>query len=285
MPEVITHKTHYGLISIFRTDWIINHGFERGLYWNENNFLNLKQYINPSKNILEIGGHVGTDSILYAQVLDDDKKIFVFEPQREIYKLLEKNIIQNNLQEKIIPFNKGVFSYTGTGEMNKFVVDGDRGSVIERNYDSSTTPCISDVYENDNHQPINIAGLPLGKGGESIELITIDEMRLDDIGFIHCDAQGSENFIFYSGKETIRKNRPVIYFEDNTRSTNRESQTLCNVVNNSYIGNNSINLKASQFDLVDYCFNELKYSQIIRMSPTDILLIPSPPRKGWRSWK
>lgn len=258
MPEMITHKTQYGLISIFRTDWIINDQFQKGKYWNENNFLNLKQYINPSKNILEIGGHVGTDSILYAQVLDDDKKIFVFEPQREIYKLLKKNIRQNNLQEKIIPFNAGVFSYTGTGEMNKFVVDGDRGSVIE----------------NDNQQPINLAGLPLGEGGESIKLITIDEMRLKDIGFIHCDAQGSENFIFYSGKETIRKNRPVIYFEDNTRSTNDESQRLCNIVNSNYIGNNSINLKASQFDLVNYCFNELKYSQIIRMSPRDILLIP-----------
>ena len=40
-------------------------------------------------------------------------------------------------------------------------------------------------------------------------------MELDDIGYIHCDAQGAENFIFSKGMETIRKYRPVILYENN----------------------------------------------------------------------
>lgn len=30
-------------------------------------------------------------------------------------------------------------------------------------------------------------------------------MSLDNIGYIHCDAQGAENFIFSKGLETIKK--------------------------------------------------------------------------------
>ena len=40
-------------------------------------------------------------------------------------------------------------------------------------------------------------------------------MNLDNVGYIHCDAQGSENFIFSKGLETIKKNRPVILYENN----------------------------------------------------------------------
>ena len=40
-------------------------------------------------------------------------------------------------------------------------------------------------------------------------------MKLDNIGYIHCDAQGSENFIFSKALETIKKYRPVIYYENN----------------------------------------------------------------------
>lgn len=40
-------------------------------------------------------------------------------------------------------------------------------------------------------------------------------MNLDNIGFIHCDAQGAENFIFSKALDTINKYRPVILYENN----------------------------------------------------------------------
>ena len=40
-------------------------------------------------------------------------------------------------------------------------------------------------------------------------------MKLDDIGYIHCDAQGAENFIFSNGLETLIKYKPVILYENN----------------------------------------------------------------------
>ena len=70
--------------------------------------LNLRNYINLNCNILEIGGHCGTSSLVYSTFLNDENKIFVYDQQKNIFKLLVKNINQNNLQNKIIPNNLGV---------------------------------------------------------------------------------------------------------------------------------------------------------------------------------
>lgn len=117
-----------------------------------------------------------------------------------MYNLLVHNIITNNLQHKIIPNNLGVFCYEGVGKMNSIDLDGG-GEVIKR-------------YNEENNLNCNFGGICLGDDGENIKLTTIDNMKLDDIGFIHCDAQGSENFIFSKGIETIKKYRPVILYEN-----------------------------------------------------------------------
>ena len=48
-------------------------------------------------------------------------------------------------------------------------------------------------------------------------IITIDDMNHSDIGFIHCDAQGAENHIFSKAGNLIKKNRPVIFYENNKK--------------------------------------------------------------------
>ncbi len=118
-----------------------------------------------------------------------------------MYNLLVKNINQNNLQNKIIPNNLGVFCFEGNGKMNNIDLDGGGGVVTKR-------------YNEENDLNCNFGGIGLGNDGEDINLTTIDNMKLDDIGFIHCDAQGSENFIFSKGLNTITKYRPVILYEN-----------------------------------------------------------------------
>ena len=133
--------------------------------------------------------------------LNDKQKLYVYEPQCNMYNLLVQNINQNNLQNKIIPNNLGVFCFEGNGKMNNIDLDGGGGVVTKR-------------YNEENNLNCNFGGIGLGDDGENIKLTTIDNMNLDNIGYIHCDAQGSENFIFSKGIETIKKYRPVILYEN-----------------------------------------------------------------------
>ena len=250
-----TFNTSHGLITLYTNEKYIINDFKKGSYWDINNLNILKQYINPKCNILEIGGHCGTSSIVYASFLNNENKVYVYEPQLNMYNLLIKNINQNNLQNKIIPFNSGVFCYNGEGRMNGIDLDGGGGVVSKR-------------YNEENNLKCNFGGIGLGSGGETIKLVTVDSMKLDNIGFIHCDAQGSENYIFSQAIETIKKYRPVILYENNKQY----GKYLYDNVYKNY----PIWIEEANFDLNKYCMETLNYSKCINRfnNSIDTLLIP-----------
>jgi FkbM family methyltransferase len=250
-----TFNTNYGLITLYKNECYIGDSFKKDIYWDIDTLLKLKEYINPNRNILEIGGHCGTSSIVYSSFLNDDKKIHVYEPQRNMFNLLVKNINQNNLQHKIIPYNLGVFCFQGNGKMNNIDIDGGGGIVSKRYNEEINFSC-------------NFGGIGLGKDGEDVKLTTIDNINIDDVGFIHCDAQGSENFIFSNGINTIKKNRPIILYENNMLY----DDILYNNVCLSYPDYKT----ESKFDITKYCIEELNYSTAIDRfnGSIDTLLIP-----------
>ena len=251
-----TYTTKYGLITLYTNELYIGKTFKENKYWDEETLLKLHEYIDPNRNILEIGGHCGTSSIVYSYFINDDKKVYVYEPQKNLYNLLVQNINQNNLQDKIIPNNLGVFCYEGHGKMNDIDLDGGGGVVLKR-------------YNEENNLDCNFGGIGLGGNGEEITLTTIDNMELNDIGYIHCDAQGSENFIFSKGIETIKKNRPVILYENYELSGSYLYDNVCK----TYINNHT---EESKFDIKKYCMEELNYSNYIDWfnNGVDTILIP-----------
>jgi len=249
-----TYNTDYGLITLYKNECFIGNNFKDGIYWDIDTLLKLREYIDPNRNILEIGGHCGTSSIVYSSFLND-RKVFVYEPQKNMYNLLLQNINQNNLQNKIIANNLGVFCFEGNGIMNNIDLDGGGGIVEKR-------------YNEENNLGCNFGGIGLGEHGESIKLTTVDNMNLDDIGFIHCDAQGAENFIFSKGLETIKKNRPVILYENNITYGKYLYDNVCKCYPNYE--------QESVFDIKKYCMEELNYSKYIDRfnGGIDSLLIP-----------
>lgn len=250
-----TYNTKYGLITLYKNEVYIGNEFKKGKYWDIDTMLLLQEYINPNRNILEIGGHCGTSSIVYASFLNNENKIYVYEPQHNMYNLLVQNINQNNLQNKIIPNNLGVFCFEGNGQMNNIDLDGG-GGIVAKRYNEEC-----DIY-------CNFGGIGLGSDGENIKLTTIDNMNLDNIGFIHCDAQGSESFIFSKGLETIKKYRPVILYENNILYGHYLYNNVCTSYPNYK--------EESIFDIKKYCMEQLNYSRFIDKfnGGIDTLLIP-----------
>lgn len=109
MENINNYNTKYGLISLFKNELYIGNHFANGNYWDEDTLLKLKKYIEPTSNILEIGGHCGTSSIVYSSFIDDNSKVFVYEPQEKMFKLLLKNINQNGLEKKYCLITKVFF--------------------------------------------------------------------------------------------------------------------------------------------------------------------------------
>ncbi len=249
-----TYKTNFGLISLLKNDYGITKYFDNGSYYDINTLLLLKEYINPNKNILEIGGHCGTSSLVYSSYLNDNSKLFVYEPQKNMYDLLCHNIKQNNLENKIIQNNKGLFCYNGKCRMNDF--------------DFASTGSITKRYNEECDSVCNFGGACLGNDGEIINVVTLDSLEYDNIGYIHCDAQGAENFIFSKGKEFVKKHRPVIYYENNYEDNN--------ILYYSVLYSFPEYIEYSNFNIKTFCMEELGYSKYIDNfnGSIDTLLIP-----------
>jgi FkbM family methyltransferase len=249
------YQTRWGTIEMPSNEAFISGPFKQGSYWDIDTLLKLESYIPKNKNILEIGGHVGTSTVVYASFLNKGSKYWVFEPQSTIFSYLQQNIKHNSLNVSAI--HGSAFCYTGKMNMNFKPVDGPNANLP-----------MSILTER--KLPVNYGGLTVGKHGEEINCYKLDEFpELDTIGFIHCDAQGSEPFIFHGAQELIRKNRPVILYEDKTLGTGPQlHRNVCN----SYPEFNHL----STFDISEFCLNELGYSRIIRQfnNSEDNLLIP-----------
>jgi len=62
--------------------------------------------------------------------------------------------------------------------------------------------------------PINYGGMKLGAGGEAVQVAALDKLNLTNVTFMKFDVQGSEKLAIYGARETIRRNHPVIAWEN-----------------------------------------------------------------------
>lgn len=80
-------------------------------------------------------------------------------------------------------------------------------------------------------------------------------MNLENIGFIHCDAQGAENFIFSKSKDLISRCKPVIFLKNNEKYDVQMYNNVCK--------NNPRYWMEGKFNVVNYCMSELNCNNCI----------------------
>lgn len=86
------------------------------------------------KNILEIGSFIGKSTLSFAKYSDKNCKIYTIERWERIYKILLKNIKNNKLQKKIIPFlgdGKEIIKKLGKKKFDFIFIDGNKENYKE----------------------------------------------------------------------------------------------------------------------------------------------------------
>lgn len=247
--SIIYYDTKYGKIAIPINDQYFIDVFNSGLYWEQDEIDYNLSLIDKSKNILEFGSHVGTHTIPYASFLNNDCIVYSFEPQKYIYDILKINIHNNKLDDKIIATNGGLFFYDGLINLNNQFLDGS---------------FLGDVNEaKDSLVDCNFGGLSIGDSGEEVHCYKIDNLKLDNLGFIHADAQGSEPYIFWGARETIKKYMPIIFYEDESIDLNNNIKNNGNIFKESILKKFDCDEEVYNFNVDDFC-RELGYKNIIK---------------------
>lgn len=164
-------------------------------------------YLKDDSVILDIGANIGVWSINLAT---KQRKIYSFEPFKSSYMALCGNIFLNKLEANITPYNIAL------------------------------TDDININYEFKLDEECNIGGVRLIKKEKDtinpfndIKLSTIDMLNLEKLDLIKLDVEGHELKVLKGGIETIKKCKPIIFFECWTKeSYKKEKEALFNFITN-----------------------------------------------------
>jgi FkbM family methyltransferase len=186
------------IVNYYENDSEIGKVISNGHLWDYGFKPFYQKYYRPNTNILDIGGFIGTNSLIFSEIIDKKKKIYVFEPQ--YYDCLIKNIEDNNLKDVIIPYKYGLANVNGFIHSDT-VVD----TSVRSNYGGKTLITLHDK---------ELDAQLISKDKNTIELKKLDNFEFDDIGLIKIDVEGFELKVLQGAIETIKNNNyPPIFIE------------------------------------------------------------------------
>lgn len=145
----------------------------------------IHDYINPGMNILDVGANIGNHTVYFASVLGA-KHVYSFEPMPLPSMIFRKNIILNGLENIVTLFEYGLGKEDTKA---KIVVDGS-------------------VYN-------NLGGTTLSECSDGkIEIKKLDGLCISDkIDFIKIDVEEMEASVLLGARETILRDKPLIWVE------------------------------------------------------------------------
>ena len=145
----------------------------------------IHKYISPGMAFLDIGTNIGNHSLYFASVLKA-KKVYAFEPVKLTHSILKKNISLNELEDVVTIFECGLGSANTRAEI---------------------------IY--DGLQDNNLGGTALSQCNDGEMVIRqLDFFKFPEkIDFVKMDVERMEAQVLAGAKETILKDKPVLWIE------------------------------------------------------------------------
>lgn len=202
--------TEYGLLFGLKNDIFIQKITNKG-YQNIDIINFICNSIKKDKDmILDIGSYIGATSLGILSK-NDIARIISVEPQIFFAKLQKDTMLYNNYSDRIKVYNnafghKCISNISMSDELSQL----DSLSNIKAKVD----------YEDKNLR--NFGGLNIGKGGENIDMLSIDGLDIKNISVIKIDVEGMENLVIWGGRKTIMDQKPTIIYRKTWKSLTQD---------------------------------------------------------------
>ena len=137
--------------------------------------------------VIDVGANIGYYTILLANKVGNEGKVYAFEPDKTNFKILEKNIKANNLKN-VVAINAAV------GSKNEI-------NILYKSKDNLGDHKLF----NDQNIMSNI---------QEVNIIKLDDFIKDtEINLLKIDVQGWEPEVINGAKKIIRRDKPIIFLE------------------------------------------------------------------------
>lgn len=144
------------------------------------------RYVSPRRGdiVFDIGAYKGDTAIYFADRVGKEGKVYSFEPVKSNYNFLVKNIALNEMEDIIVPVNKGCSNKSGFLKAIS-VKSGAPWSFLSE-----------------------------GEEGEEVEVISIDEFietnNISKLDFMKMDVEGWEDKVILGVQNTIKRFNPKV---------------------------------------------------------------------------
>jgi FkbM family methyltransferase len=139
------------------------------------------QHVKPGSTVIDAGAHVGVHTVTLAKLVGRRGRVYAFEPQRKLYRELVFNLRLNGI-DNTVPLRYALGHTTGLTEMDPTVTGNEGGTHV-------------------------------GRGGDRVELRTLDSFAFRNVSLIKIDVEHHEDFLLEGAQLTIARSRPVIVAE------------------------------------------------------------------------
>jgi len=211
-------------VNCIKTDIsITNYLKNNGKLWEDWLEKYIKEAYIENTNMIDIGANIGTVSLTMSKYISKNCLIHAFEPI--YYEILDMNIKQNNLKDKII------LHPIGLSDKQEKLTGGFIDLSIEMNYGFTQL---------DNFKKANDTSKYI------IDIITLDSLNIENVSFIKIDVEGNERKVLNGAINTIFKNLPTILIEIWCTSKNAIKK---------YSNQENLSELKKQFDIFEFLFN------------------------------
>jgi FkbM family methyltransferase len=191
--RVIKQACRHGTLSFFADDEYVGRSLKHYGDYSEDEVSVFQKVLKPDHIAIEVGSNIGTLTVPMAKLC---KKVYAFEPQPENYKLLLRNIKDNDLDDKVCSVLAALGSHAG----------------------ATRIPTLDSLGH------CNYGRVEIGNGNVFTNLEALDNFILEDelIQLIKIDAEGSELEVLKGAAQTIARSRPILYVENDRKEKSAE---------------------------------------------------------------
>ncbi|MGB7127917.1 MAG: FkbM family methyltransferase [Candidatus Rhabdochlamydia sp.] len=145
----------------------------------------IKKHAKPGSIVIDIGAHIGTQTIIMARAVGEQGKVIAFEPQLKFFRELFMNLELNKAPN--------VYYFWGA---------------ISDKQELFKLPNLRDSCE-----VVSFLDFTTGYSGFDAPAGTLDSLELKNVSLIKIDVDGIEDIVLDGIKNTVLSNKPVIIIE------------------------------------------------------------------------
>lgn len=136
--------------------------------------------------VIDVGANIGYYTLILADKVGKNGKVYAFEPDKINFEILEKNIKENKLKNVV-----AIKAAIGSKNESKILYKSEENLGDHKLYKPKTP----------------------AKKREKVKIVRLDSFIKEKMDLIKIDTQGWEPEVIEGAKEMIKKNKPVIFLE------------------------------------------------------------------------